>query len=746
MKKDVCKKLSILFISVTIFFLLYKLLNISYEPYKTNEKTKVVVDNTDKNKKLDKIKIKIDNITKEQKKKIAKEKYLKYLLKEKYDENVININLTNSTNSICIIMTGDEKIYSFYGKSIDINYNYAKNMGYDFKAVIGRLLDKDKYMPHYDRYKLLLDCMLNEKYKYILYIDSDAYVQNSEQKIEHFIDMMEPEDILLASSDCGITKERRTIPINSGVLLIKNCEKSINLCKDILSEQPECYMNKCSCIGKNPIKYFDQCVIDRLNIYHKYIKILPYGVLQLFNRNINECTGKIDTSKPNFIFHLPGGTENDRVYMIKNHKMKQSLNNIKCSVFILNYNRPHNIYKQIEFLRDNPYINEIIISNGHPEHAIKLSDIENNSKIIIKDDFENNQKLYAARRWLSITSCKNEYILNLDDDIIPSNDLIVELLYKVHKKPMNIYGPMKRMCDTNGYDLKSEKYNTIITPILMTSKKILVEYLENGFNNYIDWLKKYKGNCEDLALNMYLNSKNISPVFVDGKYTHLDNKNGYSSLDDHQSVRGEFCKLYNKDKVEKNDYAEYRLGDMVRSESHRSKSNGRQLHYEKYPNSLASQYMKLTDKNNNYSILKTLVKQYDYKILPSPDELVIHLRVGEVLDSSKYTVDEHLNDYKNYHNPSQTNYVYPLSYYKEKLEKFNKNKIKDVVLVCGGCFTFSNKSKEYISKIESFIKNKGFQVSIRQNKNPDDDFVYMCRSHYFIKSGGGFSELVEKIK
>ena len=119
-------------------------------------------------------------------------------------------------------MTGDAKIYPFYGRAIDINHQYAQSMGYDFKANIGRILDKSKYKPHFDRYKLLIDLMVNENYEYILYIDSDAYVQNTNQPIEHFIEMMGPNDIILASWDCGSTKKfRRTLPINSGVLLVK---------------------------------------------------------------------------------------------------------------------------------------------------------------------------------------------------------------------------------------------------------------------------------------------------------------------------------------------------------------------------------------------------------------------------------------------------------------------------------------------------------------------------------------------
>ena len=141
-------------------------------------------------------------------------------------------------------------------------------MGYDFKSIIGRILDKTKYKPHFDRYKFILDVMQNNKYEYILYIDSDAFVKDTDKRIEHFIDMMNPDDFLLGSWDCGTTKkERRKLPLNSGVLLMKNCRTSIEFCNDILVEEPDCYLERCKCIGTKPCKFYDQCVIDRLQKY-----------------------------------------------------------------------------------------------------------------------------------------------------------------------------------------------------------------------------------------------------------------------------------------------------------------------------------------------------------------------------------------------------------------------------------------------------------------------------------------------
>ena len=474
----------------------------------------------------------------------AYKKYLKKVLNKPYDETPININIDNKSN-ICIIMTGDEKIFPFYGNSIDINSSYAQTMGYDFKSVVGRTLDKSKYMPHFDRYKLILDLMTNKDYEYILYVDSDAIIQDLDTKIEHFVNMMTQTDFLLASWDCGRTaKTERTLGINSGVLLIKNCQTSINFCKDILTTQPDCYLKRCKCVGTQPCKFYDQCVIDRLNKYHKNIKLLTYGILQIFPRNINKCSGEIDISQKSFIYHLSGLDKDTRSDYLSKYNKKNTIKNIKISVYILNFKRPHNISIQIDSLINNPYIDEIIICNGHPDHIYEKT--TTNPKIVIENDFDN--EFYTARRWISIPTCKNEFVLNLDDDVIPSEKLIEDLIYNINKNSMTIYGPMKRRCNNKGYIHNPTKnnYNTILTPILMTSKTLITNFLNSpqGLPNHIQWIKDHKGNCEDLSINMYLNKIGIKPVWIDGEYTKLDQTNGFSSNPQHSKVRAEFCKKY----------------------------------------------------------------------------------------------------------------------------------------------------------------------------------------------------------
>ena len=78
----------------------------------------------------------------------------------------------------------------------------------------------------------------------------------------------------------------------------------------------------------------------------------------------------------------------------------------------------------------------------------------------------------------------------------------------------------------------------------MSSKKLIQDYMNIYFNYNIEWFEKYKGNCEDLSLNMFLLQKGIKPKFIEGKYTNLDTSNGYSSKSNHLKVRDDFCKIF----------------------------------------------------------------------------------------------------------------------------------------------------------------------------------------------------------
>ena len=148
----------------------------------------------------------------------------------------------------------------------------------------------------------------------------------------------------------------------------------------------------------------------------------------------------------------------------------------------------------------------------------------------------------------------------------------------------------------------------------------------------------------------------------------------------------------------------------------------------------------------------SIIDYPEYKNYEKPDDnsIIIHLRVGDVIDKSDLSVDDYLHkSTKNTETTLTTNnkhiYVYNLEYYSNILKKIPSN-IKNIVLVYGYHIKLDNsKSEEYIEKLKQFFESKGYNVKKRTNGDADKDFIYMCNAKHFIPSGGGFSKLIANI-
>lgn len=215
----------------------------------------------------------------------------------------------------------------------------------------------------------------------------------------------------------------------------------------------------------------------------------------------------------------------------------------KISVIILNYNRPHNLVELLPIINKYKLIDEIIVLHGDPNFYkdFKYDKVKN-----IKD-FKNNEIYGSSRRFFYSNSVKNDIILFLDDDTLPEEKYVNDIYLKLtsNYKKNTIYGSYRRQCNSNGYKTKAENYNTILTAGLMCKKSIIEKYREKYFDKFKDWFIKYKGNCEDLSLNVFINKYyNETPQFVSGKIKELDTNNGHSSNSNHYIVRNNFCKKY----------------------------------------------------------------------------------------------------------------------------------------------------------------------------------------------------------
>lgn len=211
-------------------------------------------------------------------------------------------------------------------------------------------------------------------------------------------------------------------------------------------------------------------------------------------------------------------------------------------------------------------------------------------------------------------------------------------------------------------------------------------------------------------------------------------------------------------------YLNYRLGDIVNGylrenvpptyfKSQKLGNKTPEIYYSKFRNTIAGEYLTKTDKlpknkqNNNYDILYQIIKKKKKDlILPDKSEIIIHLRVGDVI---KYSTNQKSFDDSN---PRCTK-IETIT----KISKIFQN--QKLVFVYGIHVNVNHKPTElYLDKIKSILKKNNNKFKFLNSKNPDLDFIYMCYSKSFIKAGrkslnhigelehiGGFTKIISDI-
>jgi hypothetical protein len=228
----------------------------------------------------------------------------------------------------------------------------------------------------------------------------------------------------------------------------------------------------------------------------------------------------------------------------------------KVSIIILNYNRKHNLVKSIPILDKIPIIDEIIIANGNNNN---INDVYSD-KIVNLDDSHNNDDMFTLRRFFLSKYVKNDIIIMLDDDVIPSTKLIYNMISHYNNDKKNIYGVVKRCCYSDGYYCNKndcsqswnrcelfDKYNVILTGLTLIPTKVMKKVSKNMLKEpMFKEVIENKGNGEDLLFNyVFRKIYNKKPIYVDGDFSHLDNKNGFSASESGMNFRSNLCKKFN---------------------------------------------------------------------------------------------------------------------------------------------------------------------------------------------------------
>ena len=224
-------------------------------------------------------------------------------------------------------------------------------------------------------------------------------------------------------------------------------------------------------------------------------------------------------------------------------------NDEKITVIILNFNRPHNLVKSLKILNEYDRIGEIIVSHGKPSTYVEFEE----SKVKNIKDFELDKLYGSALRFLRALDAKHNIILFLDDDTLPDENTInntYDLIIKNYHRN-TLYGHIGRNCNEKGYfSNRIKNGNVALTPFLMCKKSIMIDYLKDkkiGFYKFKNFFKKYRGNCEDLSLNYFVEKEYLEkPIIIDGDGIKLlDFSNGFSSNSKHRKLRNNFCRYLN---------------------------------------------------------------------------------------------------------------------------------------------------------------------------------------------------------
>lgn len=192
----------------------------------------------------------------------------------------------------------------------------------------------------------------------------------------------------------------------------------------------------------------------------------------------------------------------------------------------------------------------------------------------------------------------------------------------------------------------------------------------------------------------------------------------------------------------------YRIADMVKSKRWRKLDNSDKYHLKVFPNSIASEYLKLTDDVNDYELLKKIIskRELSKKFKLPKDFCLVHIRVGDVIDNDNWTVKQFLEKDRTYLN-GMYNYVRSRKYFLEKINKLKKLNVKNIVIIAGSHLDLDNfnKSYEYLDQIIKIFEDNNFNVQYYYGNDPDDDIIIGYKSKYLIQSNGGYSHLLSKI-
>jgi hypothetical protein len=201
--------------------------------------------------------------------------------------------------------------------------------------------------------------------------------------------------------------------------------------------------------------------------------------------------------------------------------------------------------------------------------------------------------------------------------------------------------------------------------------------------------------------------------------------------------------LINKDYQNTN--TPYRLGDVWNCWSEEINL----LHIKHFPDSIAGEYSLLNTSNigaNKDLMKEILYKRNNNKIQTKPDEMILHIRIGDVL--AKHNVDSRATWSGNGLWREFFCKCNDQEWWANIVSYIKYNNISKLYIMTGAHVNEGiDESYEYIQSIIKFISKtcRKVRLEYRFGNNPDDDVLFCLGAKHIQSTGGGYGELLKEV-
>jgi hypothetical protein len=193
--------------------------------------------------------------------------------------------------------------------------------------------------------------------------------------------------------------------------------------------------------------------------------------------------------------------------------------------------------------------------------------------------------------------------------------------------------------------------------------------------------------------------------------------------------------------------SDYRVADIVYKRGERWEHSAEMvLTKSKYNGTILQKYLKINGIYNptNLPLLLQIIKEYHYPV-PNNNELVIHLRLGDVVVHDWFLSKDYISFIRNmlqqHNNINKLTFVTCFAYQEWSQESLHLRKNAQLWK-----YTDEDQEKNVVkvTKLFNNIKNTfpNLELNIYSNYNIDMDMRYCVFSKYFISDEGGFSKLL----